>query len=1001
MWTQLKAVITEIIRTNNDQEITGQLLQNTLISIVNNLGEKATLSGVAEPTTTPGLSDGPTCYLASVGGTYSNFDNIEISDNEIALLIWDGVSWTKQTMLHLEDYQDLVDLRDGAPLIGFDVVENADGSKTLRTKNWSTKTFAQAYKLNVATTSASGLMSADDKKELAKKANTETVNAELKKKVNFDDNAPQLTAGFASNLVGRGDALDSTIGFRATAGIDSITDGAANIKKLKGNTIAWNQLAKNPNFSNGVADWSFGGGVESHSINSDGSLRLYYKGGVYNQDIRQSSTGIPVGHKVLMTMACHVSGSTKKIGFMLNGQAVDLDVSASNVYNHILEVRDETYSVFRFCVVSSSDATPEYVDVYSATITDLTRMFGAGNEPTTIEEFNARKPLNVNDDYNRGELLSTNVEALKTVGFNAWDEQWEVGGLSNGQPSNTNNQIRSKNFARCLPETQYHGTILNATGEDTLHIAWYDKNKRHITNVNCTNRTVTSPKSAAYFKIQTKHADAYGNAYKNDICINLSHSGYRDGEYEAYKQYVRPIDIASIEKIDGTPLFPYGLCSAGSVYDEITATKAIKRIGAVDLGTLSWTTLTTSTIDDGRPNIRMSADMSGIKRAETSATLGNLLCSEYVSRSADDIYLKKRGISVERVGYRALSLYDPDYTDPTEFKTAMQGVMLFYELETPIEVTFNELINLDYQVSDFGTEEAVGENSAPLRADIVYQFNAVDKLRALKVEQIPLATVSNDGLMSKETVKLLGNFVDLGLVSTSSVAENMAFELAGNSSIIFMRYETSNGQIGFIRQHYMNTGQTHQYLTLNDSEYVRVVSYDAGIKSPWRSIPKASLVYKLMYNQGSRLLSFHDPIQDEAFGGITLPEATTGNAGLMTATQVTNLNNAVKTTGAQTISGEKTFNDNVKIASKTVIAKNIDPGELKVLHNNSNKGFIVRTKNTSDSILPLEMLTTNGASSYQYNFPAKSGTVALLSDLEALQAQITTLTQQLTALTQN
>ena len=95
---------------------------------------------------------------------------------------------------------------------------------------------------------------------------------------------------------------------------------------------------------------------------------------------------------------------------------------------------------------------------------------------------------------------------------------------------------------------------------------------------------------------------------------------------------------------------------------------------------------------------------------------------------------------------------------------------------------------------------------------------------------------------------------------------------------------------------------------------------------------------------------------------------------------------AVKTTGAQAISGVKTFNDNLSIANKTTIAKNIDGGELKVLHHGSSKGFIVRTRNTSDTLLPLEMLTTNGYQSYTYVFPAKGGTMALIEDVSAAVA---------------
>lgn len=126
---------------------------------------------------------------------------------------------------------------------------------------------------------------------------------------------------------------------------------------------------------------------------------------------------------------------------------------------------------------------------------------------------------------------------------------------------------------------------------------------------------------------------------------------------------------------------------------------------------------------------------------------------------------------------------------------------------------------------------------------------------------------------------------DMGVVSSSSVAEDRAVELAGNKDIHFMRYETANGQIGTIQQVYSNDGYSMQYLTLNGTEFVRVVYYDSGMKSVWRNINKASIVYKLLYDTGSRVLSFHDPIHDEGFGGITLPLVSSNNAGLLTNTQ--------------------------------------------------------------------------------------------------------------------
>ena len=87
--------------------------------------------------------------------------------------------------------------------------------------------------------------------------------------------------------------------------------------------------------------------------------------------------------------------------------------------------------------------------------------------------------------------------------------------------------------------------------------------------------------------------------------------------------------------------------------------------------------------------------------------------------------------------------------------------------------------------------------------------------------------------------------------------------------------------------------------------------------------------------------------------------------------------NYIDKSSEQAISGLKTFNNIISINGKTSIRPNIDAGELKITHNNSDKGFIIRTKNCEDTVLPLEILSTNGYSSYQYNFPKTSGTVAL------------------------
>ena len=85
---------------------------------------------------------------------------------------------------------------------------------------------------------------------------------------------------------------------------------------------------------------------------------------------------------------------------------------------------------------------------------DLTQMFGEGNEPKDANEFYARIPKEVNlYKYNEGEIVNMTANAIKSTGFNQWDEQWEVGYLnSSGQNSTggVTGYIRSKNYIRVV-----------------------------------------------------------------------------------------------------------------------------------------------------------------------------------------------------------------------------------------------------------------------------------------------------------------------------------------------------------------------------------------------------------------------------------------------------------------------------------------------------------------------------------------------------------------------
>lgn len=118
-WTTLKAAIANVIKTNGNQEITGAVLQNTLNSIVSAVGENATFVGIANTSTNPGIYDGPVFYIATQAGVYSNFNGVEVTKGESAILKWNNGTWIKNTIKPMTDFNSVFNA-DGRPLTEFE-----------------------------------------------------------------------------------------------------------------------------------------------------------------------------------------------------------------------------------------------------------------------------------------------------------------------------------------------------------------------------------------------------------------------------------------------------------------------------------------------------------------------------------------------------------------------------------------------------------------------------------------------------------------------------------------------------------------------------------------------------------------------------------------------------------------------------------------------------------------------------------------------------------------
>lgn len=181
--------------------------------------------------------------------------------------------------------------------------------------------------------------------------------------------------------------------------------------------------------------------------------------------------------------------------------------------------------------------------------------------------------------YDTGRLLNFTGTGIKTVGFNQWDEEWEIGNwsISTGQKGTLTDRIRCKNHIPVIPGMRYYVKIASSG-----RCCAYDSERNFLGLLKLGDDTIYPPSDSQRILGKTVFTmpngvcfitfnmdTTYGLSYNHDICINLSWSGYRNGEYEPYWSATKSLPAATY--------FPDGMKSVGAVRDELKNGKAIQR----------------------------------------------------------------------------------------------------------------------------------------------------------------------------------------------------------------------------------------------------------------------------------------------------------------------------------------------------------------------------------------------------------------------------------------
>lgn len=435
------------------------------------------------------------------------------------------------------------------------------------------------------------------------------------------------------------------------------------LKEIEGNSVAFNQLLPISTLTNRtVAGITFTNN-DNGSITIQGTATAQTDFEVFG-NLQRS---VPFGHKVLLTNFSNPSSSTY---FVYDAYESNLGAITNTPYGYI-KTKEGSATIIspRIRVMSGTViSTPQTLWIKYV---DLTQMFGAGNEPTTVAEFNRIFPNNYYQ-YNAGEIRSTIIKEVR---------------------------IRNSKLAT-VPLNK-----IGVVDLGTLEWRYTSETKRFSTN---------SIKSSIKYEYGSNNLNLYCKNYSASSSgdkviwggwngeINVMDSSYTDvttftqamnGVYLFYelKTSQETIPQAVIDEfITKTIQIPQTeLPSAGSVHDTIKLVEGnvvagqqrynmvrVSRVDSVDLGTLGWVYVGTS--------YNAYAQLPNAKKV-SSSVLSNMLCSNYKVYKEDDITAQTKGISFANV----LIVKDSSLDGKTaeEIKTAMSGVMLNYEKAEPTETT--------------------------------------------------------------------------------------------------------------------------------------------------------------------------------------------------------------------------------------------------------------------------------------------------------------------------
>lgn len=398
-----------------------------------------------------------------------------------------------------------------------------------------------------------------------------------------------MTVGNAEQIVGTVFEEDDTAyNYRTTGGSAEVGDRAY-VDAITGVSLPWNQMAPTLSSAKWNAHPYLSGAFDSTDNSFSGTVTQQSNSAYIS--VPNVNGGIEIIAKRVYLYSAEYTPSealgAPRLGLMYDTQFISLpSISASKtqvtaIFKGADNIGTENKGFYIYPNMSGGMSVDATIKIKNVMVIDLTAMFGS----TIADYIYALETAHAGDGvawfkryfpkpyyaYHAVGMEHVNAVSARTVGFNQWDEEWELGNLDNsGGTVSESNGIRSKNYCDILPNTTYYcydgHYSISVYG---IRVCFYNANKEFIGATYVSNTTFTTPNDATYFKFATNPSAGTYTTYNHDICFSIRWDNSRDGDYEPYNLHTYPladitlrgkplIDESGNLKFDGDRYLPNG-----------------------------------------------------------------------------------------------------------------------------------------------------------------------------------------------------------------------------------------------------------------------------------------------------------------------------------------------------------------------------------------------------------------------------------------------------------